>query len=63
MKLGEEAVVYLSEFDLKGSKAARLRYALSRGERDGLSVELLQPNQIPAIMDTISSISREWLRS
>ncbi len=63
MKLGEEAVVYLSDFDLKGSKAARLRYALSRGERDGLSVELFQPHQIPAIIDTISSISREWLRS
>ena len=48
MKLGEEAVVPLAGFDLAGAKCARLRYALSRGEREGLSVELLEPESSAA---------------
>lgn len=61
MKLGEEAVVPLAGFDLVAAKCARLRYALSRGERDGLSVELLEPGQVPPIMDVIQTLSDEWL--
>ena len=63
MKLGEEAVVPLVGFDLAAAKCARLRYALSRGEREGLSVELLEPAQVPRIMDVIQALSDDWLES
>ena len=63
MKLGEEAVVQLADFDLSGAKSARLRYALGRGERDGLRLELRQPSEAPPVIDLIKAISDDWLRS
>lgn len=63
MKLGEEACVRLATFELKGGASAHLRYALKRGERDGLTFELLRPEQTAPVMDALTDISAEWLRS
>lgn len=63
MKLGEEACVQVATFELKGGAAAHLRYALKRGERDGLTFELLAPNEMAPIVDDLADISAEWLRS
>ncbi|MGX8009165.1 bifunctional lysylphosphatidylglycerol flippase/synthetase MprF [Mesorhizobium sp. ORM8.1] len=63
MKLGEEACVQLAAFELKGGASAHLRYALKRGEREGLTFELVPPQQTARIMDPLTDVSVEWLRS
>ncbi|SDC12942.1 bifunctional lysylphosphatidylglycerol flippase/synthetase MprF [Paraburkholderia lycopersici] len=61
MKLGEEARVMLQEFDLKGPQRAHLRYALKRGERDGFSIEHIEPAQMGASLPVLRAISDAWL--
>ncbi|SAL12166.1 Phosphatidylglycerol lysyltransferase [Caballeronia terrestris] len=63
MKLGEEAHVVLSDFDLKGSHRAHLRYALKRGERDGFDVEVIEPARVPESLPMLREISDAWLES
>ena len=63
MKLGEEAHVVLSDFDLKGSHRAHLRYALKRGERDGFDVEVIDPARVPESLPMLREISDAWLDS
>ncbi|WP_321895160.1 bifunctional lysylphosphatidylglycerol flippase/synthetase MprF [Paraburkholderia heleia] len=62
MKLGEEARVMLQEFDLKGPQRAHLRYALKRGERDGFSIEHIEPTQMGASLPVLRAISDAWLQ-
>jgi len=61
MKLGEEARLALGAFDLAGSHRSGLRYALKRGEREGLALELIPPAEVPAAMVDLEAISRAWL--
>jgi phosphatidylglycerol lysyltransferase len=61
LKLGEEARVDLAAFDLRGSARADLRYALSRGQRDGLRVELIAPSEVKAFLPELEMISNAWL--
>jgi phosphatidylglycerol lysyltransferase len=61
MKLGEEACISLRDFQLEGSHRTRLRYAVKRGERDGLSAELVEPQDVPALLPTLRSVSDDWL--
>jgi len=63
MKLGEEARVMLKEFDLKGPTRAHLRYALKRGERDGLTVETIECARINEHLPVLRTISDAWLDS
>jgi phosphatidylglycerol lysyltransferase len=63
MKLGEEARLPLDGFDLKGGARSGLRYALKRGERDGLVLELLPPEAIEAALPALEQISDAWLAS
>jgi phosphatidylglycerol lysyltransferase len=63
MKLGEEAIIRLSEFALEGSKRTGLRYALKRGERDGLTLEILTPEETQRNLGTLSAISQAWLET
>jgi|SRR5580658_1210118 phosphatidylglycerol lysyltransferase len=61
MKLGEEALLPLAGFDLRGSRRTGLRYALKRGERDGLTLELIPPEAVPAVLADLEAISDAWL--
>ena len=56
MKLGEEARIPLPRFTLEGGARSGLRYALKRGERDGLAFEIIAPAGIPAIIDELEEI-------
>ena len=60
-KMGEEAVVPLSDFSLDGSQRKKLRTAHNRAGRDGLSFELLAPPIDSATMQTLRTISDRWL--
>ena len=61
MKLGEDAVVSLSGIQPEGGSASHLRYALKRGQRDGLEFEFLPPERVLAHMSDLAEISAEWL--
>ncbi|WP_158746899.1 phosphatidylglycerol lysyltransferase domain-containing protein, partial [Acidisphaera sp. L21] len=62
MKLGEEARVALDGFSLAGSRWSHLRYALKRGERDGLQFRLIPPGEVAAVLPAMRQISDAWLR-
>jgi len=63
IKLGEEALLPLDRFSLKGPRLANLRNSVSRGERDGLSVEIVGTERLPALIPELARISEAWLRS
>ncbi len=61
LKLGEEARIDLPSFDLesKGKDMKDLRYTLSRGQRDGLTLEIHEAGQVP--LNELKVISDAWL--
>ncbi|CAM2151167.1 phosphatidylglycerol lysyltransferase [Pararobbsia alpina] len=63
MKLGEEAHIALDDFELVGPHRSHLRYALKRGERDGLSVEIVERHSIVGLLPALKQISDAWLSS
>ncbi|WP_103103033.1 bifunctional lysylphosphatidylglycerol flippase/synthetase MprF [Pseudomonas sp. LFM046] len=62
LKLGEEARVDLTRFDLEAKNKAMkdLRYTLSRGQRDGLSLQIHDAGSAP--LDALRSISEAWMQ-
>jgi len=62
-KLGEEAVVDLAAFDIKGTRRGNLRNALNKAERDGIVFEVVPPDGVPAILDELAAVSASWLEA
>jgi phosphatidylglycerol lysyltransferase len=62
MKLGESARVDLADFALAGSARSHLRYAIKRGERDGLTFELAEPESLQRLLPELGRVSRDWLQ-
>lgn len=60
-KLGDQAVVDLPEFDLKGGDWLKLRRSINRAERDGLEFSILPPAEVAAVMDELALVSDTWL--
>jgi phosphatidylglycerol lysyltransferase len=60
-RLGEIATVDLTDFTLKGGKWATLRQTVSRGQRDGLVFEMVEPEGVPAIIEDLKAVSESWL--
>ncbi len=60
-KLGEQAVVDLTTFDLKGGAWLKLRRSINRAERDGLAFSMLSAEQVPGVLDELLTVSRTWL--
>jgi len=61
IKLGEEARVDLSSFELVGGRWSKQRQHLRRLERDGISFRVIARHETPAVMDRLRQISDEWL--
>jgi phosphatidylglycerol lysyltransferase len=61
VKIGEEARIALPDYHLQGSRRSSLRYALKRGEREGLAFEMLSPDQAVLLMPALEEISAAWL--
>ncbi|RUS66466.1 Phosphatidylglycerol lysyltransferase [Saezia sanguinis] len=61
IKLGEEAIVDLTRFDLQSKTNRDLRYTWSRGQRDGLSLAFYAPGTAP--MAQLQEISDQWLQN
>lgn len=60
-KLGDQAVVDVATFDLKGGDWLKLRRSINRAERDGLEFAIVLACDVPAIMDELGAISDTWL--
>ena len=60
-KLGEYAFVPLPDFSLKGKARSDLRAALNRGERDGMSLEVLPAGVAASTVEELRAISDAWL--
>lgn len=61
IKIGEEAVVDLVAFSLEGRARREDRNILSRGERDGLDVEILPAGAAGPLTGELRAISDDWL--
>ena len=60
VKLGEEARVDLRQFTLEGSAGSRFRQAIRRLEKDGRTFRIVQPADVPGILDQLESVSTDW---
>jgi phosphatidylglycerol lysyltransferase len=60
-KLGDQAVVDLPGFDLKGGDWLKLRRSINRAERDGLEFAVLSPTEVAEVMDELGAVSDTWL--
>ena len=61
VKLGEEAVVDLSQFCLEGSRGKPLRHALRHLENHGASCRVLCATEVPSVIDELRDVSDDWL--
>ncbi|KHN63096.1 bifunctional lysylphosphatidylglycerol flippase/synthetase MprF [Aeromonas hydrophila] len=62
-KLGEEAIVDLTAFELAGSRLRNLRQSHAKGKREGLSFEVVAPEYVPALLPRLKEVSDTWLQS
>jgi phosphatidylglycerol lysyltransferase len=62
LKLGEEALVPLQDFDLKGKHLANLRQGRNRLIRDGACFEVVPGSQLPSLMPELGQVSNAWLK-
>ncbi|TDU32200.1 phosphatidylglycerol lysyltransferase [Panacagrimonas perspica] len=62
LKLGEHASVDLPSFTLKGSRRANLRQGVSRGEREGLTFEVIPADDLRSVIAELRAVSDAWLR-
>ncbi len=60
-KLGEEARVALTDFDVESPAARKLRKARNRAEREGLQFEIWKPEQVKKEMPALRALSDGWL--
>lgn len=61
LKLGERARIDLTNFTIAGQKRANLRQAVSRAPREGLSFQILTPDQMNDRRAELQALSDAWL--
>jgi phosphatidylglycerol lysyltransferase len=62
VKLGEEARIDLSAFSLEGARASRHRQAVRYIEKAGARFRIVEPCDVPALIDQLRAVSDAWLR-
>ena len=62
LKLGEEARVRLEQFNLDGKSKKVLRNTVNKLVREGLRLEIVPTEQVPALLPQLKPISDAWLR-
>ena len=60
-KLGEEAVVDLAAFDLKGNKAKTQRHAINAMEKAGGRFRIVAGDELRALIPSLRAVSDAWL--
>jgi phosphatidylglycerol lysyltransferase len=61
LKIGEEARVPLETFTLEGSARKEARNVLRRGERDGVTFEIVPAEGVAGVMPELQTVSDAWL--
>ena len=61
VKLGEEALVPLTDFHLEGREHADLRQAWNRGKRSGLTFRVADAGEVDALLPALAAVSDDWL--
>ncbi|KOA20634.1 phosphatidylglycerol lysyltransferase [Clostridium homopropionicum DSM 5847] len=61
-KLGEEAIVDLTSFNLEGKKKKDMRLVKNRFEKDNLRFEVIHPPFSKSLMLELEKISNDWLK-
>ncbi len=61
LKLGEEALVPLTEFSIEGKERYDLRRALRKMEQENVRFELLDASAVPPLLDELEALSQAWL--
>ncbi|ACK65052.1 protein of unknown function DUF470 [Rippkaea orientalis PCC 8801] len=61
IKIGQEAIVDLNTLSLQGKSAKNLRNILNRLTKSGYEVKFYQPPITEDLLDTLKTISDEWL--
>lgn len=62
LKVGEEARVRLDAFNLDGKSKKSLRNIVSKLHRDGLRLEIVAQERVPALLPRLKPVSEAWLR-
>jgi len=62
-KLGEEAIVDLERFNIRGNKGKAMRNVLNRFRNDGYEFQVMPAEEVCPHLTALRSISDEWLRS
>lgn len=60
-KLGEEAVIPLSDFTISGKKKRAFRATINKFESEGYRYEVLQPPFNDDVINQLKAVSDEWL--
>lgn len=60
-KLGEEALITLSEFVLSSSQWRSLRQSHSKAVREGMSFKVVAADEVAALLPELDAISHHWL--
>jgi phosphatidylglycerol lysyltransferase len=63
IKVGEEARVRLADFSLDQPGRKDLRYAVRRGEREGMTFEVVPRLEVGAMLGELKPISDAWLET
>lgn len=61
VKLGEEAIVKLSQFSLEGKKGAKLRTRINKFSRNGFTFRVINPPHSKKLLAEIKTVSDSWL--
>ena len=61
LKIGEEAIIALSDFSLEGGGRKGLRYAHRRAQRDGAVFSVVPAADVPPLLPRLRVISDAWL--
>ena len=61
-KIGEMALVPIVDYNLAGKSKARFRQARNRAHREGVSFDIIYPEEHSLEMDRLEVISKNWLR-
>ena len=62
LKIGEEARVLLEHFNLDGKSKKTLRGTVNKLNREGLRLEVIAAQDVPALLPKLKSVSDAWLR-
>ena len=62
LKIGEEARVLLEHFNLDGKSKKTLRGTVNKLNREGLRLEIVPAQHVPALLPELKPVSDAWLR-